>query len=339
MTTSTSAPGKLFLLGEYAVLAGGPALLTATSRRIHVLPQTPSGPYQVLGADFDDPFHLPRIVLDVLAEHNIFPALAKHRDHSGSQVQSPSLIADLRELYSPGGEKLGLGSSAASTVALITAMAPELDIATRFELAFQAHRQLQNGRGSGADIATSTFGGTLAFTLKETLPPFDQLLDLPLPVQGLSTPSAIIETGLHFPQQLQIYALWTGAPAHTVSFLSTLRKATDRKHPQIRTLFSSIAEVAADGIHALRESKLSPFLWALAEGDRLMEELGDLLDLPIVTDTHRQIRAIADAAGFTAKPSGAGGGDFTLVAGPRERPFPPELLESFLSLPLHSPVT
>ena len=32
----TSAPGKLFLLGEYAVLEGAPALLTAVDARVRV---------------------------------------------------------------------------------------------------------------------------------------------------------------------------------------------------------------------------------------------------------------------------------------------------------------
>ena len=35
-TIRASAPGKLFLLGEYAVLEGAPAMLTAVDRRVTV---------------------------------------------------------------------------------------------------------------------------------------------------------------------------------------------------------------------------------------------------------------------------------------------------------------
>src|SRR5690606_26982869 len=63
------------------------------------------------------------------------------------------------------GRKLGLGGSAAATVAAVRAAA-EGSGATREELwsvSDQVHRQVQGGRGSGADVASAIHGGGVRY--------------------------------------------------------------------------------------------------------------------------------------------------------------------------------
>jgi phosphomevalonate kinase len=44
-----------------------------------------------------------------------------------------------------------------------------------------------------------------------------------------------------------------------------------------------------------------------------LEDLGTRAEIPVLSDDHRQLRRLAEEAGATYKPSGAGGGDFGLV--------------------------
>ena len=158
--TLGSAPGKLFLLGEYAVLAGGWSLVCAMDRFVHIRQHDGQPPgYRVEGADFEASDTLPRAVL---------------RHARADEGVLGSLLADVSQLYHRG-EKLGLGSSAASTAALLEAVAPQLSPMERFATAFAAHREIQNGRGSGGDIAAACFGGVLAYKLDEPQQPFPLL--------------------------------------------------------------------------------------------------------------------------------------------------------------------
>lgn len=299
---AVSVPGKLFLLGEYAVLSGGPALLSAVDRRIHVRHKPEPTSYRILGAEFADPRSLPELVAKTL------------REQSGLEISPDfidSLEVDVSEFYHQG-QKLGIGSSAASTVALIKAMAPDLSVDRQFGLAFIAHKALQGGRGSGADVALSAYGGRIIFRGSQNGAELPQITPISLP----------------FP--VQIYAVWTGTPAHSVSFIDGVRRTRDRNPSAVDDIYQAIAESAEAGIQALVDQDSLRFLSALEEGDELMDRLGTLCDLPIITDTHRELRQLARASGFVTKPSGAGGGDFSLIAGPLGEELPATIKERFL---------
>lgn len=317
---AVSIPGKLFLLGEYAVLAGGPALLTTVDRKIHIHPRPDGDGYRVLGPSFSNPLHLPQLVVQTLGEEQ------------GRESSIDNLTVDLREFYTSEGTKLGIGSSAASAVALLASLAPELSRQQRFELAFTAHRELQGGRGSGADIAASTFGGTLGYTLLKKTSPFDELINVSIPKDALQTPAACIETGLSLPSDLQLHAIWTGAPAHSLSFIAGVKEALSTRREAIRDLFASIAKNSRSGINALHNDDPLTLIETIRQGDQLMDRLGTLCDLPIITNAHRELRAQAESAGLVAKPSGAGGGDFSLIAGPASIPLPPNIKDNYLTL-------
>ncbi len=318
-----SAPGKLFLLGEYAVLGGGPALVTSVNRHVHVEPRNDRGGYELRGADFSNALRLPYLVQTVLKEQE-------------------NLDIDINQLTVDVGEfvheqtKLGIGSSAASTVAIVASTAPHLPMERRFELAWEIHRRLQGGSGSGADIAASTFGGTVAFHLHDRTPPFDELdlRGLLEATNPLVTDVATVEGDLELPEQLRIDAVWTGSSALSVSFVTAVAKAL-RHHPRTTSaILKSIAARARVGIKALRDGDADRFVDAIRKGDRAMERLGNIAQLPIVTDTHRRIRALAHATHCVAKPSGAGGGDFTLLVSPADAPVPSPIESDYLVVPV-----
>lgn len=306
-----SVPGKLFVLGEYAILAGGPALVTTVDRHIRVRPRDKSDGYQVEGADLDDPLHLPMLIRRVLdTDEDI-------------EIDANALTVDVGEFFHEE-TKLGFGSSAASTVAIVASTAPHLSAKRRFELAFDIHRRLQDGAGSGADIAASIFGGPLAYRLASPQSPFD---DIDLETDGtvrdeIETEIATIDKSPSFPPELRIDAVWTGQRASSVSFIDGVVDAMDRKPGEIAAKFTAIAEAARAGIRACRDGDADAFVDAVRAGDLGMEELGAATNLPIITDAHRRIRALAHTTHSVAKPSGAGGGDFTLLVGPANAPVP-----------------
>lgn len=264
-----------------------------------------------MGADFEDPRALPEVVCEALQL---------------SQEALDGLEVDLRSFYGLHGEKLGLGSSAASTVALVRALRPDLGRAEVGEVALIAHRRFQGGHGSGADVMACAHEAPLVFRVEEVDPAFEQI-SLRRDPRG----PAVEEVAL--PEGLQAWGIWTGAPASTTSFMRPVRAKAKADPAEVRRHFEGIAAISAAGVQACQEDDAGEFLRALERGDEAMEALGALCDLTIVTETHRRLREAAVAAGFVAKPSGAGGGDFSLLVGPEGQDLPP-FANSFLRVPL-----
>jgi len=297
--TLGSAPGKLFLLGEYAVLAGGWSLVCAMDRFVHIRQhdELPPG-YRVEGADFEASDTLPRAVL---------------RHARADEGVLDSLLADVSQLYHRG-EKLGLGSSAASTAALLEAVAPQLSPMERFATAFAAHREIQNGRGSGGDIAAACFGGVLAYKLDEPQQPFPLLEQDSSRGEHAGGVARVARLDL-LPELIRIEAIWTGAPASSTELIGRV-EGTLAKHPgEVRDALERIARCAEDGIAALEAADAVAFVEVIDRADSAMEALGALCHAPISTPLHRALAERARASGLACKPSGAGGGDFSLLVG------------------------
>jgi phosphomevalonate kinase len=133
------APGKVVVLGEYAVLDGAPALVAAVDHGVRC-DVTPGPTLTIVTPDADDRFVRPALVAAQAA-----PSTYTFR------AQPP------RE-----GAKLGLGTSAAATVVAVLAgrasRGEAVDPASLRALAARVHREVQ-GSGSGLDVAASCFGG------------------------------------------------------------------------------------------------------------------------------------------------------------------------------------
>ncbi len=127
-----SAPGKLFLLGEYAVLEGAPGIIAAVDRRAY-------------GEYCEAPNPSPVVQEVTLA--------AQKRGYPAKNV-----VIRTEQFYLDG-QKLGLGSSAAVAVVTAALQTQKNDQETLM-IALEGHKNAQGG-GSGLDVMASFYGGVI----------------------------------------------------------------------------------------------------------------------------------------------------------------------------------
>jgi phosphomevalonate kinase len=296
MTTLVArAPGTLFLLGEYAVLDGAPAIVAAVDRFIEVRVTPRSGRTMRIGApgicdaiEFDagrpPPHAALRFALAAYAQATAtYPRLAT----TGFDI---AIEGDLNAPRS--GNKLELGSNAAVTVAVNAALfaAAGIEAAGRvlqdavFSAAYRAHHAAQDEIGSGGDVAASCFGGIVLFE--------------PRP-QALPRP-----TTLSLPPWAILLAASTGESAPTLPLVAQYRALSrDERTTFIRLTRGSVEWFAT----SLRRQAVS--LTALDAAANALAQLAETTGLPPLTPRLRTLIAIARAYGAAAKPSVAGGGD------------------------------
>lgn len=296
----TSAPGKLFLLGEYAVLGGAPALLTAVDRRVEVaVDDSTSGSWHVsapnlgienmpLGTDGELPSTLDSRVRSSL---RVFDAVREAVLARAPRPPRPLAISIDSSALSRDGHKLGLGSSAAVatalTAALCTAVGLHLGRASLFSLADAAHRSAQGGVGSGGDVAASVYGGLIGYNRGAT----------PLP--------------LHWPEELQMMAVVTGEGSLTTRLVGRVADYAAEDPARHRADIARLSALSERAEAALADP--DGFLRLANEYFIALSRLDAHALAGIVTDRHRELHELARREGGAFKTSGAGGGDIGLA--------------------------
>jgi mevalonate kinase len=141
-----SAPGKVFLFGEHAVVYGKPGIAMAIKPRVFVTVRDTKRPQRAKSPYIDGCFETMGVMGSV---------------YINSQIPSSS----------------GLGSSAAVTVATLSAINDEFKMNRTREdianMAFEIEKMVQKGRASPTDTTVSTYGGIVLITggARRRLPP------------------------------------------------------------------------------------------------------------------------------------------------------------------------
>jgi phosphomevalonate kinase len=279
--TVASAPGKVLWCGEYAVLDGAPAVVCAVARRAiaRVLPEhvrvPPLSPFLAAARD----------------------AIAAHYGEGSREARAAAHVLVDSSALAQHGVKLGLGSSAAATVAAITAALAHADPAVVHPLAHRAHATAQaprGSRGSGADVAASVHGGLLE-------------------VQRDETADMVRVRRLHFPEGLTPVLVWTGEAADTPALVANVRAYAERDPDGHAEARAGLADASQGVIAAFDAGDAPAIVAALARAGEALAELGRRSSAPLVPASLAPLAALAAQHGGTAKPTGAGGGDQILA--------------------------
>lgn len=317
------APGKLFLFGEYAVLAGRWAIVSAVERGVTAAWQD------------DEAVELVDAVKQGGARYRVYTGrewlsgqewecLPRHLlNNLPPEIFPPNLNAltcDLSEMMH-GRTKLGLGSSAATCAALAKLLLPKTSTAMRFKVAAQAHRAFQEGAGSQADVAASCFGGVLGYRLSEPLGDYAAIAKafgtapdtLPLP-----DVHKVAFSHLHRlppPPDLKVWAYWLGKAANTRTFLQHIAAAPH--DPATQKAFVKIDQATTKAWTGFAMGDSRAVIEAATIGRDAMQQLGAATETPIWTPDAERFQESMTGLPVACKMSGSGGGDFILVFGRR----------------------
>ena len=174
--TTASAPGKIILFGEHAVVSGATALGGAIDLRASVSVQDRPGGVVVS----TDDLMLKGFSLD-LQSGRLFSSQATHAVRYISAVLREFGAHDVEvRIDSSLPASAGLGSSAAIVVAAVLAISSHqgssLSLKEIAALSFRLEREVQEGLASPTDTALATYGGYLKISSQISpldLPPLD----------------------------------------------------------------------------------------------------------------------------------------------------------------------
>ncbi|HET7267615.1 MAG TPA: hypothetical protein VFJ15_05850 [Oleiagrimonas sp.] len=293
-----SAPAKLVVAGDYAVLEGAPAVVIALDRRAHVEVESL--------ADTDAAFCIDAPDLDIRGAQGrlegeritwssdadrltLVTAVLQYLAQHGAAPRSAHVTLDTQAFFAGDGAKLGLGSSAALTVALTAAVNTAND-AEAGDLAAMIgmHRRMQGGRGSGLDIAAALMGGTLIYRLSDGQAQTERA---------------------RWPHELGLCCVWSGRSASTGSALAQLADWRSRHTAAYATHMQALSDAAAEVAVALRAGSGADMATGMSEYADMLARFGETVGIDIVSAEHRALAAMANDCGVVYKSCGAGGGD------------------------------
>jgi phosphomevalonate kinase len=295
MAITARAPGKLVILGEYAVLSGAPALVMAVDRYAKARIEQSADRRTHFEARLAE-----RRKVTVADGEPTGYALVDRVLASTRAARVPPWTGSLDSGdFFAGGAKLGLGSSAAALCAWAAAWAayarahgarvPEPAAARLIEV----HRAYQQGAGSGLDVATSFTGGVIRYALDDRGGPRIGSVRLP---NGVGFAGVFVGSSASTPDLVSRYHAWEAAEPLAAGRLK------DR-----------LTGLAAAGCEAASVGDARAFLGTVADYGEALEALGLAMGAEIVTAEHRRIGQLGRKLGVVYKTSGAGGGDVGLA--------------------------
>lgn len=296
-----SAPGKLMLFGEHAVVYGGPCIVTAVNQRMRVVVETTKDREIELKAPEVGLKHFKDSVsasLDRLPKgaRFVFSAVKNFNGRfellSGLRIRTNSDFSN----------EFGFGSSSSVTVCVAKALSAifdvDLDNKELFDICYKSVLDVQ-GVGSGFDIAAAVWGGTLYF------------------VGGGKKIAQVSK------KELPLVVGYTGIKADTATLVKEVAFLKKSKPRIVSSIFRTIDFIVGDARRLIVNGNFK----RLGELANINQGLLDSLGVN-TTKLSNLIIAAKDAGAYGAKLSGAGGGDCMIAFVPeRKRKFVEKAIE------------
>ncbi len=233
MTTHASAPGKIILLGEHAVVYGQPALAVPVSQ-IRAQAVVDSLPDQPMGSVFIDA-----------------PDVGRHADLADLPPNDPLAAVVRLTLAACGGSPVpafslaiqsdipvaaGLGSGAAVSVAVTRAVSAfvgvELTLEQQCEIAFEVEK-IHHGTPSGVDNTVVTFAAPVYFVKGRPPEPF-----------AIKTPFSLVIAD-------------SGIASPTAQAVGRVRRAYETQPEKVGPILEAIGDITRAGRLAIAEGELA----------------------------------------------------------------------------------
>lgn len=334
-TVTARAPGKIIVLGEYAVMQGAPALVLAVDRYATATVSATKKPGMTSpgGAVAAPDVGVERATFTIAPDGAVqwdTPAHATQLalvtavlEAGGSTLASYELNVhlDTADLMDKRGNKMGFGSSAALLVATATVLAAATDQpAPTLSDLVRLHRIFQGGRGSGFDIAAALTGGALVYQDKSAAPGgapspattvaagVDQATAVSQPGTAPSGPQA---QPIPLPPDLHWRIIFTGRSGATAPLLAQVATWQQAQPQQAAYLLEQMTFAAAAGTQQLGSA--AGIIAAAHRYRHLLAELGARSGADIVGEDHTELANLATDIGVFYKGCGAGGGDIGIA--------------------------
>jgi phosphomevalonate kinase len=342
-----SAPGKLFISGEWAILEPGNAgLVTAVNKRVHTLvdEQPSEGPQPSVSITIDD-FSIKDRKAQFDGKHLMFsPELSEEEKPKFKFIKEAIEVAlqylqpetslksfsirtygelsqvEVEEVDAEGvrrnqTKKIGFGSSASAVVATIASIFElhglhlEKHKEQIFKLAAAAHYLAQGKLGSCFDIAASTYGGVFSYVAPNLNTIAEQLAAKPVRAVVDSHWPLLHIQPLEAPDDFCLAVGWTKQSADTRVMIQAMNAWKEQNIGQHNSCIERISEVVDRIIQAWRMKDRDRILELVRENRAALAELTQLSGVPIETEDLKKLAELADQNGAAGKLSGAGGGD------------------------------
>lgn len=276
------------LCGEHSVVYGHPCLVTAVDLRLSVTVTLHDQASFLLDA-VDLGLAGYQKSLSQLGQGEIprearFLEVAYHL-FLEAYPQSRGVRVETRNEFSA---SYGLGSSSASTVAFLFALAAVYGVVLHtfelFSLAYRTVLQVQ-GSASGFDLAAAIWGGTMYYRKPTAIENRPTVIPLTVP-------------------NLPLVVGYTGVKADTATLITQVANQYENNRALVESLWEQIAQLVESAKQALLVGDWSAFGVCCTKNQQLLTRLQ--VSSPVL---EKLITTSLGAGAFGAKLSGAGGGD------------------------------
>lgn len=289
-----SAPGKLMIFGEHAVVYGHPCIVTAVDQRIYLTAERNNSEEFVLNAPdvevFDYKKPLSQIGKGEIPKGALFIEAALMQMIKTRKINVTGLKVETNSEFK---STFGFGSSSASTVCLVKAVSElyELNFSNQeiFDLSFKTVLEIQ-GTGSGFDVASAVYGGTLYFVKGGEKIEELKLKNLPLIVG------------------------YSGVKADTVELINMVARRFENRKSRLNEIYNEIEAIVEKAKKFLISENLEEAGKLMNKNQKLLIELG--VSIKKLDD---MIDGAKNGGAYGAKLSGAGGGDCMICIGPSNK--------------------